>query len=358
MSKGTVFVGLSGGVDSSVAALRLLRSGYQVVGVFIKVWQPDFIHCDWEAERVDAMRVAATLGIPFLTCNAEATYKQAVVDYLVREYEAGYTPNPDVMCNRHVKFGDFLDFARDHGASAIATGHYARLVDTPTGPQLHRGVDGTKDQSYFLWSIPPTALSHIHFPVGTSTKADIRAEAAAAGLPTAVKPDSQGICFLGQVDMKTFLGHFISITPGPVRRLDGEMIGRHDGAVLYTIGQRHGFTITTPGTDRSPYYVVRTDRETNSVYVSTSPPAPTVHTLTIRDTNHLSPWPTQGGEVQTRYRGEAYPVRTIDDASNHATLTLDRPIPTPAVGQSAVLYHGTHCLGGGILREPNHPESA
>jgi tRNA-uridine 2-sulfurtransferase len=183
----TVFVGLSGGVDSSVAAKRLIEAGYNVVGVFIKVWHPDFLVCNWEQERLDAMRVAAKLGIPFLTCDAEAAYRDAVAHYFIESYRAGKTPNPDVMCNKEVKFGAFLEFAKAHGADYIATGHYAQHI----GDTLVRGVDTGKDQSYFLWTLTPEQLAYTLLPVGDSQKETIRTEAAAAGLITAEKKDSQ-----------------------------------------------------------------------------------------------------------------------------------------------------------------------
>ena len=174
----TVFVGLSGGVDSSVAALRLKNQGYHVVGVFIKVWHPDWLVCNWEQERLDAMRVAARLDIPFLTCDAEAAYRDDVADYFIAEYKAGRTPNPDVMCNKYVKFGRFLEFAETHGAHYVATGHYAQRLDCDGTSELHRGVDTNKDQTYFLWTLTQAQLQKTLFPVGDSPKATIRAEAA------------------------------------------------------------------------------------------------------------------------------------------------------------------------------------
>ena len=183
----TVFVGLSGGVDSSVAAARLIDQGYNVVGVFIKVWHPDWMVCNWEQERLDAMRVAAHLDIPFLTCDAEQAYKNDVADYFIAEYQAGRTPNPDVMCNQHVKFGRFLDFATEKGADYIATGHYAQKIDN----KLHRGVDTGKDQTYFLWTLSKERLGKSLFPVGDTPKEGIRKEAEQRGIPVATKKDSQ-----------------------------------------------------------------------------------------------------------------------------------------------------------------------
>src|SRR5690606_21910140 len=266
-----VFVGLSGGVDSSVAALRLIKEGYEVVGVFIKVWQPDFLRCDWESERLDAMRVAASLGIPFLTCDAKEAYKKEVGEYFVNEYLAGRTPNPDVMCNRYVKFGAFWEFAKAHGADFIATGHYAQVVKTEDGFELRRGVDAKKDQTYFLWTLTEEDLSHTLFPIGDTPKDEVRSEAKAAGLPTATKKDSQGICFLGQVDIPEFLSHFTKLVKGEVRDTSGKVVGEHKGALLYTHGQRHGFTIFGE-TNAAPSYVVAKDLESNTIIVDNEPP--------------------------------------------------------------------------------------
>jgi tRNA-specific 2-thiouridylase len=384
--KKTVFVGLSGGVDSSVAAARLLKAGYRVVGVFIKVWQPEFLKCDWEAERLDAMRVCAALGIPFLTCDASERYKTDVADYLVREYRAGRTPNPDVMCNKHVKFGAFLDFADAHGADYIATGHYARRAgeagaaekdaskDAP-GIFLLRGVDPQKDQSYFLWTLTETQLARTLFPIGDSLKSDIRAEAARYGLPTAEKPDSQGICFLGELDMKEFLFHFIPRETGEVRDESGAIVGEHDGAVFYTIGQRHGFHLRQTAPDAPPYYVIEKDLKRNVLVVShekqrSSPSA--LRALGLSDTNWIGEPPSGEVQIQTRYRQKPVPAtvetgrgddttETIGYALNDGQLrqrdTTITPLATldlPALGQSCVVYDGDTLLGGGIVSECNY----
>lgn len=348
----TVFVGLSGGVDSSVAALRLKRAGYRVVGVFIKVWQPDFLRCNWEAERLDAMRVAATLDIPFLTCDATERYKSDVVDYLVREYTAGRTPNPDVMCNKHVKFGAFLDFARAQGADFVATGHYAQRIDSATGPELHRGKDENKDQSYFLWTLTNEQLAHTLFPIGDTKKADIRAEAERAGLPTAEKPDSQGVCFLGALDMKEFLFHFIPPVPGVVRTTDGKDVGEHDGALFYTIGQRHGFSNVHATADDRPYYVVAKDIKNNVLTVSHEKPAHTTgegSVLHLTEVNWIGARTETEVSVQTRYRQKPARGTIRAHSDTAATIVLSEPLEMSAVGQSCVLYDGERCLGGGII---------
>lgn len=348
----TVFVGLSGGVDSSVAALRLKRQGYNVVGVFIKVWHPEWLVCNWEQERLDAMRVAAKLDIPFLTCDAEAAYRDDVADYFITEYQAGRTPNPDVMCNKYVKFGRFLEFAQAHGADYIATGHYAQRVDTDSGVELHRGVDTAKDQTYFLWTLTQEQLSKTLFPVGNSPKENIRNEAKAAGLLTADKKDSQGICFLGHIDMPEFLSHYIELTRGEVLSETGEVIGFHSGALVYTIGQRQGFTITSKDSNRSSYYVCGRDIARNTITVSSNKPQlPQSQTQCLADVSYTNTvvQPAAQITVQNRYRQTPVPARIVESGEHTLTLTLMDKTDTPAFGQSCVLYRDTQCLGGGII---------
>lgn len=353
-TKKTIFVGMSGGVDSSVAAKRLLEQGHTVVGVFIKVWQPDFIDCNWEAERIDAMRVAAHLGIPFLTCDAEAAYKQGVADYFIAEYLAGRTPNPDVMCNQYVKFGSFIDFARAHGADAIATGHYVQRYDSAAGPELHRGVDTDKDQSYFLWSLNDEQLAYSVFPVGNTSKTAIRAEALAAGIPTATKQDSQGICFLGHIDIADFLAHYTTLTPGPVCNLAGEVIGEHQGALIYTVGQRHGFSITTTSVAQQPHYVHDRNVEANSITVAPEKPVTaTTSELRLDEVCIRSTAPVSVGDVvqfQTRYRQTPYTGTIVEYDANSIRIAPEGTIDKTAAGQSCVLYRDTLCLGGGIIQ--------
>lgn len=350
-TKQTVFVGLSGGVDSSVAALRLKNQGYQVVGVFIKVWHPDWMVCNWEQERLDAMRVAAHLEIPFLTCDAEAAYRDDVARYFIDEYTAGRTPNPDVMCNQHVKFGAFLDFANAHGADFIATGHYAQKDTTAATPELHRGLDRNKDQTYFLWTLSTEQLAQSLFPVGDTPKPVIRDEAEAASIPVASKKDSQGICFLGHVDIAAFLGHYVELVPGDVLSETGDVIGTHHGALTYTLGQRHGFTLTTTDTARSQMYVVDKDMLKNTITVS--PEKPTQLSASTIELSHCvlrhSIQEQQPLEAQFRYRQQPVHVVVTSQRDTTLTLTLRDAVDTPASGQSCVLYDGDHCLGGGII---------
>ncbi|OGZ16792.1 MAG: tRNA 2-thiouridine(34) synthase MnmA, partial [Candidatus Lloydbacteria bacterium RIFCSPLOWO2_12_FULL_51_9] len=255
-----VFVAMSGGVDSSVAAALLKEDGYEVTGVFMRVWQPDFLTCSRTDDREEAMRAAAHLGIPFLTFDFEKEYKEKVVDYMIAEYTAGRTPNPDVMCNKHIKFRMFLDKAREMGADMIATGHYVRLGRESPKPkaqspnktqnpksqtnskfQLLKGIDVNKDQSYFLWTLTQEQLKYCLFPIGEYVKPKVREMARKYGLPNAERRDSQGVCFIGQFPMKEFLKNYIPEEKGGVLDTGGNIIGVHDGARLYTLGARHGF---------------------------------------------------------------------------------------------------------------------
>jgi tRNA-uridine 2-sulfurtransferase len=350
--KERVFVGLSGGVDSSVAALRLLRDGYDVVGVFIKVWQPPFIHCDWEKERLDAMRVAAHLGIPFLTCDAEEAYKKHVADYMVEEYRRGRTPNPDVMCNEFVKFGAFYAWARAHGADLIATGHYAQKKIVGERHTLHTALDTAKDQTYFLAHITQDALNHSLFPIGNTLKSDVRKEAEKNGLPTFKKADSQGICFLGQIDIKEFLSHYITLTQGEVLDMSGNVIGEHDGALIYTIGQRHGFRIRAKGESR-PHFVHARDLRHNTITVSPLAPvmesttAIPIHMLASMGNGHSG---NERYDAVFRYHGPRIPIRLGVTRDGNGILTPEvDTLQQPTGGQLCALYRGTECVGSAFI---------
>ncbi|MCW9054731.1 MAG: tRNA 2-thiouridine(34) synthase MnmA [Candidatus Pacebacteria bacterium] len=346
--KGRVFVGVSGGVDSSVSAALLKKAGYDVVGVFIKVWHPDFLPCNWERERMDAMRVCVRLGIPFCTFDAEAEYKEFVAEYLIQEYRRGRTPNPDVMCNKHVKFGSFLNFARERGADFIATGHYARVDERGGSYRLLQGVDKEKDQSYFLWTLSQDELKHVRFPIGEYTKPEVRKLAKKFGLSTAEKKDSQGICFLGPVDMEEFLSHYIDTKPGEVITQDGTVVGRHHGALIYTIGQRHGFEITEADTERKPYYVVEKRILDNILVVSHNPNDPQFNKkdVVLENSHWVAGAPEAGREYTARFRhrGELYPCTVKGD-----TVNFREPQNGLARGQSLVIYDKEECVGGGVI---------
>jgi tRNA-specific 2-thiouridylase len=297
------------------------------------------------------MRVAAKLGIPFLTCDAEAEYRDAVAHYFIESYKAGQTPNPDVMCNKEVKFGAFYRFALAHGADYIATGHYAQSKNISGTIEMHRGVDTGKDQSYFLWTLTSEILKRVLFPVGNSTKDVIRAEAQAAGLLTADKKDSQGVCFLGHINIPDFLSHYIDLKEGSVLNLEGDVIGTHKGAFVYTIGQRQGFTLNDLNTNRAPHFVVDKDIFRNTVTVSTVQPVMTVTThLTLLKPN-LNAIINVGDTLsaQCRYRQKPFTVSVLEVSADKIVLTVTSESEAPAIGQSCVLYRGEQCVGGGII---------
>jgi tRNA-specific 2-thiouridylase len=346
----TVFVGLSGGVDSSVSASLLKAAGYNVVGVFIRTWQPDFIECSFREDRLDAMRVAAYLDIPFLECDAEEAYKRAVADYMIAEYKSGRTPNPDVMCNREIKFGVFWDFAKSRGADYIATGHYAIAEDCV----LKKANDPAKDQAYFLYRLTSNDLAHVMFPIGHLKKTEVRKLAEKRGLPNATKKDSQGICMLGDLDLKKFLEHYIPTNRGDVLDEAGEIIGYHDGALFLTLGERHGFTVTkkTPNDER--YYIVAKDITHNTVTVAhrslyhVASEARDIFILDRATWVGPAPKPRKFYTAQVRYHGEYLPC-TVEIISNQkASIVFETP-QLAASGQSIVIYDGDVCLGGGIV---------
>ena len=344
----TVFVGMSGGVDSSVTAALLQEQGYDVVGVFIKTWHPDFLVCTEEDERRDAMRVAAHLDIPFLTFDFEKEYKEGVADYMISEYKKGRTPNPDVMCNREVKFGAFLKKALSMGADFVATGHYAQNKNN----SLLKGNDPMKDQSYFLWTLTPEQIKHVMFPVGHLPKPEVRKLAKKFKLPVAEKKDSQGICFLGAVDIKVFLKHYIKSEQGKVLNEKGEEIGYHDGAVFYTLGERHGFTITKKGNNDSAYYVIEKDIKNNILTVSEKKSIISKSTnisFSLISINWISQIPEEGKtyQAQVRYHGEFLNCKLSNIKNSTAIVSFEKEVLV-APGQSIVFYSGNTCLGGGI----------
>lgn len=356
-SRGKVFVGMSGGVDSSVSAALLKQVGYDVTGVFIKVWQADWLPCSWREERLDAMRVAAMLGIPFVTLDLSDEYKKDVVDYMIAEYAAGRTPNPDVMCNRSVKFGAFWNFAKKEGADYIATGHYARAECTfEAGHKLYMGADSNKDQSYFLWKLNQNDLLHILFPVGHLEKPEVRKLAARFELPTAEKKDSQGLCFMGKVDVKDFLAHYLKLEKGDVTNGEGKIIGTHPGALLFTIGERHGFTITSKTSNDMPYYVVAKDVSANTITVLDKAEQGNqalyrTKVIEIRYVNWTYKTPKIGAKLKarSRYRQSLQDITIESMDASRAKISFKDPQTTLTPGQSLVIYDGVECLGGGVI---------
>lgn len=356
--KKTVFVGVSGGVDSSVSAALLKSQGYNVIGVFMRTWQPDWIECTWREERTDAMRVCAHLDIPFVELDLEKEYKEGVADYMIREYRAGRTPNPDVMCNREVKFGGFLRWALSKGADYIATGHYVHRSAQGGIVTMLRGNDSQKDQTYFLWTLEQAQLKHILFPVGNMPKSKVRTLATKYKLPTATKKDSQGICFIGEIDMKEFLGHYIDQQPGDVLGTDGSIIGSHKGSLFYTISERHGFTINPAykGVNDKPYYIVSKNKDNNTITVSQSPEKDTaistkVSLIDVVD-NKKSIKNGDIIEAQIRYRSHIKKIRidNINHDAKTAEIEFENSDATLASGQSIVFYKKRECLGGGIIK--------
>lgn len=379
----TVYVGMSGGVDSSVSALLLKEQGYKVIGIYMKNWSKDLpgMKCPWAEDLADAKRVAVRLGIDFEVWDFEDAYREKVVDYMLEEFRKGNTPNPDVMCNQEIKFKLFYEKAIERGADFIATGHYARIIDG----KLARAVDENKDQTYFLYRISEEALAHTIFPIGDMLKPDVKKLAKENNLHNAYKKESMGVCFVGEVGMKDFLKEYINIKPGEIREIESEkVLGYHEGAVFYTIGQRHGLYLNGVAgevNDGLPYYVVKKDLKKNIVYVSKnlndehiwakklelkdvfvrqlqpsdSRLARSGPSLQAELRSHRSPLVADGLEseigvaVRLRHRAPLIPAKIILGENNAATLEFENEIKRPAAGQSAVIYDGEICLGGGII---------
>lgn len=342
-----VYVGMSGGVDSSVTAALLQKQGYEVVGVYMKNWTQDLpgMKCPWADDLADAKRVAVQLGIDFKVFDFQKEYKQKVVDYMIAEYKAGRTPNPDIMCNQEIKFKLFLQTALDDGADMIATGHYARVKNG----RLLTAKDTSKDQTYFLYRVSEDALQKSLFPVGEFTKPEIRKLAAEFGLVTAGKKDSQGICFVGEVGIKEFLSQYVTGEPGDIiDKRTGKAVGQHSGAIFYTIGQRHGLGIG----GGLPYYVVDKDMARNVLYVTTNLNDEALwHTeFTINHLHWINQPPVSGKKYQARTRYRAPLVEaTVQLGDGKATVKLAQPERAKAIGQSVVIYDSETVVGGGII---------
>lgn len=344
-----VFVGLSGGVDSGTSAALLKEQGYVVTGVFIKIWQPEFIECTWRKDRLDAIRVASALGIPYKEVDLSHQYKKEVIDSMVHQYASGITPNPDVLCNEKIKFGVFAQWAWQHGADFVATGHYAQTCTKNGQTLLVRGADANKDQSYFLYRISQDDLKRTLFPIGNLQKSEVRIHARKFGLPVAEKPDSQGLCFVGDISMATFLSRFMNVSVGDVLDMNDHVIGKHDGAALYTIGQRHGFRLMTNSPEAGSHYVVAIDTHANTITVSENKEDAARHAVELTGVH----WTAQKLEIpvkvlaQSRYRETPFEVE-LAKIENKIICTFKEPkIVSP--GQSLVLYKDDVCLGGGFI---------
>jgi tRNA-specific 2-thiouridylase len=362
MDKGLIIVGVSGGVDSSVTALLLAQAGENVAGMFMKNWEEDerLGPCRADQDRVDAVAVCARLGIAFHARNFAAQYWDGVFTHFLDEYRAGRTPNPDVLCNREIKFKTFLDNARDLGAERIATGHYARIDSINGRYRLLRGHDGNKDQSYFLYTLGQKQLAVTRFPIGELPKPEVRRLALEAKLPTHAKKDSTGICFIGERDFREFLGHYIPAQPGAVQTPDGADIGTHQGLMYYTLGQRQGLGIGgRSDSSGAPWYVVGKNVANNILYVDQGQES---HWLASNRlvADQLSwiagraPSREFPCTAKTRYRqpDQDCHVRVEGDGCEVVFSAPQRAV-TP--GQSVVFYAGDECLGGGIINATNAP---
>ena len=342
MSK-TVYLGMSGGVDSSVSALLLKQQGYNVIGVYMKNWSKDLpgMKCPWAEDLADAKRIAVKLDLDFEVWDFEEAYKKKVVDYMLEEFKKGNTPNPDIMCNQEIKFKMFYDEAMRSGGDYIATGHYARVQNNHA--KLLRAVDENKDQTYFLYRISNESLEHTLFPIGDMVKPDVKKLAEENGLHNAYKKESMGVCFVGEVGMRDFLKEYIDIKPGEIREAETEkVLGVHEGAVFYTIGQRHGLYIS----GGLPYYVVKKDLKKNIVYVSKNLNNEDLWTKELKLTDII--WRGEKTEdilVRLRHRAPLIKAKFKDD-----TVIFENEIKRPAAGQSVVFYNDTECLGGGIIK--------
>jgi tRNA-specific 2-thiouridylase len=359
---GTIIVGMSGGVDSAVAAMLLRDAGYAVQGLFMSNWEDDDdAYCTTAADFQDARRVCETLGIALHRASFAAQYRERVFELFLREYSAGRTPNPDVLCNREIKFGVCLDYMHRLGASWIATGHYARLRQSSAGPQLLKAADTAKDQSYFLHGVDAAALARTVFPIGELRKTEVRRLAHAAGLPVYDKPDSTGICFIGERPFQEFLSRHLRTEPGAIENDRGAILGEHRGLALYTLGQRSGLGLGgRAGAAAAPWYVADKDTQRNVLIVVQDQD----HPLLLSDAFDVEQmrWLNfeAGGEplecmVKTRYRQNDLRCTVGLLASQQGSaapiwrVNLAEPARAVTPGQYAVFYQGTRCLGGGVI---------
>ncbi|MDG5470905.1 tRNA 2-thiouridine(34) synthase MnmA [Jeotgalibacillus sp. ET6] len=348
-----VVVGMSGGVDSSVAALLLKEQGYDVIGIFMKNWDDtdDAGVCTATEDYNDVIRVCNQIGIPYYAVNFEKQYWDKVFTYFLEEYKAGRTPNPDVMCNKEIKFNAFLDHALKLGADYLATGHYAQVEERDGEVKMLRGLDENKDQTYFLNQLTQQQLAKVMFPIGGINKKEVRRIAEEAGLATASKKDSTGICFIGERNFKEFLGQYLPAQPGDMVTMESKKVGSHDGLMYYTIGQRHGLGIGGSG---EPWFVLGKDLEKNQLFVGQGfdHEALYSHSLIAADlswTSSKEPEGTFRCTAKFRYRQSDHGVTVHIKDGGLAEVVFDEPSRAVTPGQAVVFYNGDECLGGGTI---------
>jgi len=354
-----VIVGMSGGVDSSVAAWRLVNQGYQVSGIFMQNWEDDDEHCTARQDYRDAKGVADLLGIPLTTVNFADEYWERVFAHFLKEYSAGRTPNPDILCNKEIKFSAFLDHAHTQGADAIATGHYAQVGRNGEYVQLLRGADNNKDQSYFLYTLNQKQLGSTMFPVGDLDKTVLRQMALDAGIHVHNKKDSTGICFIGERKFNTFLAEYLPAQPGEIRTDAGDKVGEHNGLMFYTLGQRQGLGIGgLQAANDEPWYVLDKQLSTNTLIVGQGHDHPMLFRSTLD--SHDMHWVHGAPPAQcfhctakVRYRQQDQQVSISVNANGCVSAEFAEPVRAITPGQSMVLYQGDVCLGGGVISDFN-----
>jgi tRNA-specific 2-thiouridylase len=350
--KKRIVVGMSGGVDSSVTALLLKQQGHEVIGVFMQNWEDDndSEYCSIKQDALDAMSVADVVGIDMEIVNFAQEYKDRVFSYFLAEYAAGRTPNPDVLCNAEIKFKAFLDYAMELGADCIATGHYARKTERDGLHLLRKAVDETKDQSYFLYRLKQSQLAKSMFPLGEIRKSEVRRLATEAHLPTAAKKDSTGICFIGERPFRAFLQRYLPMQPGEMVTQEGRVMGEHQGLMYYTLGQRKGLGIGGLG---EPWFVAAKDMQANRLIVVQGHAHPMLlkHSLSMTDLSWTQDQAPAAGDysAKNRYRMPDASCVLSGVSDSQATLTFDEAQWAVTPGQSAVLYQGDICLGGGVI---------
>ena len=355
MSKKTVVVGMSGGVDSSVAALLLKEEGYNVVGLFMRNWEESDENgaCTAEEDFEDVRRVCGLLDIPYYTVNFSREYMERVFSYFLSEYRAGRTPNPDVLCNREIKFGPFKQYAKELGADYIATGHYCGISHEGKIHRLLKAADQNKDQTYFLNQLTQEQLEDVLFPLAPYQKAEVRRLAEEHGLATARKKDSTGICFIGERNFRKFLQEYLPAQPGRILTLSGEDVGEHMGLMYYTLGQRRGLDLGGRRGEEGRWFVVRKDLKNNILYVSHGDESPLYSRSCRVEGMNFIPFPPKETEfpcrAKFRYRQGGQNVTVRRTGKNSLEISFEEPQRAVTEGQYAVLYDETQCLGGGVI---------